>query len=106
LKGVEYLEVRDSHYVEPLRLRAKQHAIAKMQLVLPLRASEYYATVGMLGFSIGEKYRDGRFNFSSAELCDLVEYGYFFSVRPFDKFYIRSAVYQESKLVITRMDGP
>lgn len=106
LKGVEYLEIRDSHYVEPLRLRAKQRAVAKMQLTLPLRATEYYATVGMLGFTVGEKYKDGRFNFSSAELCDLVEYGYFFSVRPFEKFYIRSAVYQESKLIVTRVDGP
>ena len=104
LKGVEYLEVRDSHYVEPLRLRAKQLAIAKMLLTLPLRAREYYATVGMLGFSVGEKYKDGCFNFSSAELCDLIEYGYFFSVKPFYKFYIRSAVYQESKLIITHMD--
>jgi lipopolysaccharide transport system ATP-binding protein len=106
LKGTEFLEVRDSHYVEPLQLRAGQRAVAKMQITLPLHAGEYYATIGMLAFCVGDKFKDGTFNFSSAELCDLIEYGYFFSVAPFHKYYIRSPVHQESNLVITYLKKP
>jgi len=101
--GTEYMVIRDSCFKKRLKTSIGSTIVGTMKFSLPLRAGEYYCTVGVLLFRNCDKYKFGMFNFSDAEIADLVEYGAYFRVIPMAHHPIPVPILNESKLSITEL---
>ena len=94
--------IRDSKFDEPQRFDVDQYVIGEMIFSLPLQAGTYYMQIGLLLFPPNTKYTGDFFNFQSAEISDLVEYGVYFNVASWRKHPTSSAVLIESDLTLSR----
>jgi len=103
VEGTERLVVRDSAFCDPFVLPFGERALAKMEFTLPVSAGDYYAELGLLLFPKGTKYQDQHFNFSAAEIADLIERVVFVQVRPFAWHPIMAPVLAESILRLQRI---
>jgi ABC-type polysaccharide/polyol phosphate transport system ATPase subunit len=99
--GLPIMVIRDSHFHRATPLPSGSEWIGVMRFKLPLRAGEYYATVGVLLFESGMKYFAGSFNFEGAEIGDLVTEGAHLSVQPWVKHPIPAPVLNEAALDLT-----
>jgi len=73
--GNPIVVVRDSEYEKPVLFSADRYMVGEMNFHLPLQVGSYYIQVGVLLFEEHTKYQGNYFNFESAEISDLVEFG-------------------------------
>lgn len=96
--GSPIMVVRDSHFQRATSLPSGSDWVGVMRFKLPLRAGEYYATVGVLLFDSGTKYFAGSFNFEGSEISDLVPEGAHFRIESWSKHPIPAPVLNEASL--------